>query len=302
MTFFHALLAVALTFVAQAATPRPIVAMQDSSKPLVTTEVIPVRAGMRLNVDLAVGSITVRAWDRQEVRVTAERASDVTVVTGTTPGAINVTSHVKGRRPGNVQYRITVPRALPLTLGRGDVNVDVAGTEGEIIATVRDGAINIDGGRGLVEARTAHGAISIAHARGRISASTLNSDIHVADSAGDIQIEGSDGDVVLARLDADRVNASTVDGRITYEGPLRPGGHYTFATHDSGVRLSIPSQSGATITMATVTGSTASDFPYASRKELAPNRFSFVIGAGTAQVSLFSFEGLVEVRRTPTRR
>ena len=288
MSSIHLAFAIALTFVAQ-----------DAAKPMVTTEVIPVRTGVRLNVDLAAGSITVRAWDRQEVRIIAERTSDVTVVTGTTPGALNVTSHVRGRRTGVVHYRITVPRALPLTLGRGDVDVDVAGTEGEILATVRDGAITIDGGRGLVEARTSHGAISIVHARGRVSACTLNSDIRVADSAGDIQVEGSDGDLMLARLDADRVNASTVDGLISYEGPLRPGGHYTFATHDSGVRLSIPANSGATITMATVSGSTASDFPFASRKELAPKKFSFVVGDGTAQVSLFSFEGLVEVRRMP---
>jgi DUF4097 and DUF4098 domain-containing protein YvlB len=269
----------------------------------VTTDTtIRVRAGMRLNVDLGVGSIVVRSWDRQDVRIVAMRAREVVLAIDTAPAALNVRSRGGTKGTNAVQYQITVPRAMNLTLGRGDVDVDVAGTQGEIVATVRKGTITVDGGRGLIDLHTAHGAISIVNARGRISARTLNSDIRISDSGGDIEVEGADGDVVLARLDAERADISTVDGRITYEGPLRPGGHYTFATHEQGVRLSIPANSGATITMATVVGSVSSDFPFTARTELGKGRFSFVIGDGAAQVSLSSFEGRVEVRRMSAGR
>lgn len=263
-----------------------------------TDTTVKVRPGMRLNIDLAVGSIAVRTGDRPEVRIVATRTSDVEVVIDTAPGALNVRSHVRGKRSDVVEYQITVPRAMHLTLGRGDVDIDVVGVEGEVVAAVRKGTVTVDGGRGLISLRTSHGAISLRNARGRITARTLNSDIRIADSAGDIEVEGSDGDIMLERLNADRADVSTVDGRIVYEGSLKPGGHYSFATHDQGVRLSIPANSGATITMATVSGQAQSDFPFASRKELGHKRFSFVVGDGAAQVTLSSFEGLVEVRRT----
>lgn len=259
---------------------------------------IHVRAGTRLNVNVAVGSVVVRVWDRQDVRLLVG-SPNVKLVIDTTPGTLNVGARVRGRGADFVRYEITVPRAMNLKLGRGDVDVDVSGTVGEVEATVRKGSVTIDGGRGLITAQTALGVISIANARGRISARTLDSDIRITDSAGDIQVEGSDGDVVLERIDAERVDASTVDGRIIYEGTLKPNGHYALASHDQGVRMSIPANSSATITVATHAGRTRSDFAFASRKEIDKGRFSFVVGAGAAEVSLSSFEGLVEVRRLP---
>jgi hypothetical protein len=145
--------------------------------------------------------------------------------------------------------------------------------------------------------QTHHGAIAIANAYGRISARTLNSDIRIADSGGEIQVEGSDGDILLRHIDAGRVDASTVDGRVVYEGDLAPKGHYAFASHDQGVRLLIPANSGATITIATVDGQTSSDFPLTARKDIGKGQFVFVVGEGSADVSLSSFKGLIEVRR-----
>jgi DUF4097 and DUF4098 domain-containing protein YvlB len=257
-----------------------------------------VRPGMRLNVDAQAGSVVVRGDDRYDVRIRSLPSSDVRLVVDTAPGVLNVTARRVRGVLGVAEIVITIPRSMSVTIGRGDVDVDVAEVEGEIVATVRDGTLKIDGGRGVVMLRTSHGPISVVNARGHITARTLNSDIHVADAAGDIEVEGSDGDVLLERIDADRVDVSTVDGKITYDGRLKPNGHYSFATHDQGVRLTIPANSGATITMATVTGSSASDFPLTLRKDLGRGRFSFVIGDGSAQVSVSSFEGLMEIRRS----
>ena len=265
----------------------------------VTTDTtIRVRPGLRLSVEAAAGSMVIRSWDREDVRIVAVRPREVELAIDTARGSLNIRERLRGRRSDVVRYQITVPRIMSITLGRGDVDVDVAGTDGEIVATVRDGTISVDGGRGLIALQTAHGAISIANARGRISARTLNSDIRITDSSGEIDVEGSDGDVTLERIDADRVDVSTVDGRVAYDGPLKPDGHYTFATHDQGVRLSIPANSGATITTATVTGRVKSDFPFTSRKDMGKGRFSFAVGNGSAQVSLSSFEGVIEVRKT----
>jgi hypothetical protein len=264
----------------------------------VTTDTtIRVRPGMRLYVAAAAGSMVVRSWDREDVRIVAVRPREVELAIDTARGSLNIRERVRGKRSDGVQYHITVPRTMPLALGRGDVDVDVAGTDGEIVATVRDGTVSVDGGRGLIALHTAHGAISIANARGRISARTLNSNIRIADSGGEIDVEGSDGDVTLERIDAERVDVSTVDGRIAYDGQLKADGRYTFATHDQGVRLSIPANSGATITTATVAGRVESDFPFTSRKDMGKGRFSFAVGNGSAQVSLSSFEGVIEVRR-----
>jgi ribosomal protein L6P/L9E len=274
--------------------PLALLIIASFAQTVTTDRTIPVRPGMRLHVDLSAGTIVVRGADRQDVRIVATHARDVQPIIEPGPTQLNVRT---GRRPGIVEYEITVPRAMPITVGRGDVSVDIAGVEGEIAATVRDGTVTVDGGRGLIAVQTSHGAISVKNAHGRIVARTLNSDIRIADSAGDIEVEGSDGDIALERLDANSADVSTVDGWITYEGSLKSNGHYTFATHDQGVRLSIPTATGATITIATVTGRARSDFPFASRKELGKGKFSFVVGDGAAQVTLSSFEGLVEVRR-----
>src|ERR1043165_376740 len=109
----------------------------------VTTDTtIHVRPGMRLDVDLPAGGIVVRAWDRPDVRVVAVRPSDTRLLIDTTSGALRVRS--RGGRDPVVQYEMTVLRAMNLTLGRGDVDVDVAGTQGEIVAMVRKGSVTVD--------------------------------------------------------------------------------------------------------------------------------------------------------------
>ncbi|MEJ7809826.1 MAG: DUF4097 family beta strand repeat-containing protein [Gemmatimonadaceae bacterium] len=269
-----------------------------------TDTTVVVRAGARLAVDLRGGSIDVRTWDRGAVRVVAAHSEQVAVHVESTAAVLSVRSAAARGRNNIVDYQITVPRAMSLTLGGGDIDITVAGSEAEIAANNREGKISVNGGRGVVSLRSTHGEVAVANARARIEVHALNGDIAITDAIGDIEAENADGSITLTRVDAARVSATTVDGEIYYEGPIRDGGRYSFTTHDNEVRLVIPGGVNATVTVATVTGEFHSDFPYEVREQRGRGRFSFVLGNGSALLELESFEGDIKLGRrdAPSRR
>ena len=285
---------------APAAIAAALLALQISH----TDTTVAVRAGARLNVDLRGGSIDVRTWDRSAVRVAAAHSERVAVLVQGTEAVLNVRSEASRGRNDIVDYQITVPRAMSLTLSGKSVEITVVGAEGEVSAANHEGKISVSGGRGLVSLRSTNGEIAVANARARIEAQALNGDITVTDAAGDIEAESADGAITLTRVDATRVTATTVDGEITYEGPIRDGGRYTFTTHDNEIRLAIPAGVNATVTVATVSGDFHSDFPYEVREQRGRGRFSFVLGNGSALLELESFEGDIKLGRrdTPSRK
>ena len=87
-----------------------------------------------------------------------------------------------------------------------------------------------------------------------------------------------------------------MNGDITYDGTIKDGGRYRFATHDGSLRVSVPEKSNVAVSVSTFNGEFNSCFPVQLTGK-AKHRFNFTIGSGSARLELESFDGDIKICR-----
>ena len=309
-----AALAVALALPAAAQTTPP---PASRSK---TDQTAAVQKNMRLSVDNFAGSITVRTWEKDAVRVEADHSVRDRVNIRTTEAVLRISTSSERGPSRTVDFTLTVPRWLPLTLSGTYVDIDLEGMQGEVTAETVGGDVRLKGGAGTVTLKSVEGIIEVDGSKGRMTLNTVNEGVFVRDAAGEIIAETVNGDLTLERIDSSSVDVATVNGDVIYDGSVRDGGSYRFATHNGDVELRVPDQINATVFVRTYRGDFDSHFdvkvPEAaadsgddrSRRERRNRRFNFTLGSGAARVDLESFGGDIsllkksQITAAPRRR
>jgi hypothetical protein len=250
-----------------------------------------VRSDTRLEVMASAGSIDVTVWDRSAVRIVA-RPERGAVVSAVLEGAVlRVTARTPDAGIDLVDYAITVPRRMNLTLGRNDVDITVHGTVGSVTASITTGRIEILGGRGVLALRSWKGPIVLTGARGTVIAESTMDSVTLRDVVGDVQAKSNANHVTLTDVDSRNLRASSIGGVIQFSGPLHEDGRYTLTSHAGSVFVRTPVPVNATVAVATVNGAFASPLPYTVSERRRPTIFTARFGNGGAQVSLESFSG-----------
>jgi len=210
-----------------------------------------------------------------------------------------VTVKASSRRgmPQSVEYDVTVPKGMALTLSGLYTDIKVTGVEAEISAETVQGEITVTGGSGYVSLKSVEGEVTLEGCRGRIEVSSVNEGVTVRGCNGDINAETVNGDIELTGIESSAVDASTVNGDITYEGALRDAGRYRLSTHDGDVNVTIPARSNASVTVATLNGDFESCFPVQLTGVTPRHRFTITLGSGSAKVELESFNGDIKLRQ-----
>src|SRR5712692_7030209 len=242
-----------------------------------TDTTVPVRSGARLEVENFGGEIAVKTWAKNAVRIEASHSTRDRIVI--TASELHVRVKSEGRRgPAQVDYSITAPTWMALTLS--GVYTD----------------INVDGAENEVTAESVQGAVTLEKARGRIDLSSVNEEIKATDVSGDLSAETVNGDIRLIRIESANVDANTVNGDVTYDGTIKDGGRYRFATHDGSLYVAVPEKANVSIAVGTFNGEFNACFPVQLR-EKTRHRFSFTIGSGSARLELESFDGDIKLCR-----
>lgn len=256
-----------------------------------------VRADARLELRDLRGSIQVEAWDEPRIRVRADYGSRDRLRIEDRGGVITVRTERERGRSIVVDYRITVPRRMAVTLGGQEADVQVAGTQGELRIDLIEGNVVLRE-IGAANVSTVDGDITVTGAVGALRINTTDGEVTLTSIRGDIFANTLDGDITLDRIEAAQVQASTVDGDVYYDGAIRDGGQYRLSTHDGDVTLVVPRAMNATVSVATFDGDFESTFPVQlrPRNQHGGYRFSFTIGSGSAQVELESFDGAIRLR------
>lgn len=253
--------------------------------------------GQRLVVDSYGGEIAVKTWGRNAVRVEADPPSRTEVEISTSSAAVTVRSEGRRGPPATVDYTITVPAWMGLDLSGVYTDVTVDGVRGPITVETVQGEVDVAGGEGTVSLRSVQGSVKLRGARGRIDVHSVNDEVRVSEASGEITAETVNGDVVLERVDATSLNATTVNGDLGYDGPIRSGGRYVLSTHNGDITLAAAPNANATVMVSTFSGDFESDFPVPLKETRTGRRFSFTLGGGSAQVSLESFQGTIHLVR-----
>ncbi|MFQ5747365.1 MAG: DUF4097 domain-containing protein [Gemmatimonadota bacterium] len=256
-----------------------------------------VGANPRLELKNYSGDVVVTTWDRNEVRIVAEHGSRDRPEIERDGSEISVRMHSRWGVPAIADFDITVPRNTDLEISGVGVAARIMDIAGDVSIESVEGGIELVGGEGVISLSSVEGDISVEDASGKIAITAVDGDISVRGSEGSLTTQTVDGEIILEGIDSDDVEASTVDGDITYQGSITDGGRYTLSTHDGDLSVTIPEGANARVSVATFSGELDTDFPVEIEGDIGRKRFSFTLGTGKAVLELSAFDGTIGLRR-----
>jgi len=213
---------------------------------------------LRLSLRTFDGSVDVRSWDRDEVRLTiTRRAADTTRAESF---AVDVTREgnaiaVSAPRPStsgplvrigpgmgdSVSFRVDVPRELALEVRTNDGRIQIDGVSGAIDLETDDGSVRGDQLGGDVDVRTSDGSIQLSGLDGRVSARTSDGSVRLDGRFDALSVDTSDGSVQIAARDGstmqDDWSIGTLDGSIRLVLPAAFDADLEARTGDGSIRL-----------------------------------------------------------------
>jgi len=253
-----------------------------------------VTRGTRFRLESLHGAVTVRGWDRDVVRVQARHAPTDRVRVRRGRSVVSVTDEAEHGTSGRVDYDVDLPRWMPVSIELTFDSITIDGVESDVAVETVRGQISIKGGGGTVRAESVEGHVIVEGAKGRVEASSVNDFIRIDGVTGEVSADTTNGAITMSRMQSSTVEASTVNGSISYEGAIADDGHYTLSTHNGDISVAIPDRSNLSLDVRTYKGGFSSDLAV---KGAAPARrgghATYVLGSGTAQMELESFGGAI---------
>jgi hypothetical protein len=252
-------------------------------------------AGGTVEVTLPGSDVTVTAGNRDELRITGRSDRGRLDINASSSRARIGVDYTGGSSAGG-QFQITVPVGTRLRLSTQNGDVQVRGVKGELEVTTYNGDIAVTE-TGRTELRTFTGDIRVRSATGEVRVNSMSGDVEVDQAAGEIEVHTVSGDVDLRDVRSRFVRVRSTSGRISFGGPIDGTGRYEFNSHSGGIRLSLPANVGAQLSVSTFSGEIDSRFPLT----LVPGdhgigrptgkSFTFELGRGDARISAESFSG-----------
>jgi hypothetical protein len=267
-----------------------------------TDTLVQVAPGVHLELNNFEGMIDVRAWQRNAVRVAALHSERALVHLVEMDSVLKVAARAlanraRGGPPPPVDYQIEVPSWMPLDLWGVQVEISVDGVKSPVKASSVKGPVRLRGGRGPIFLNSVEGEVEVLESTGRLQLSSVNAGIKVADCEGEIVAESVNGPIVLARVHAPSIEATTVNGEVSYEGDIPDGSDYRFVTHNGSIVVGLAPRAGGTVSVSTFNGEFESDFPITLTGARLGRRMVFQLGPGSGRLNLESFQGNIQLHR-----
>ncbi len=255
-------------------------------------------AGASLSVNNFGGGITVHGWTENRVKVHAETGRRGRIEVSLVGNTVVLKASSREGAPSVIDFDVTVPQSMALTLSGNYADINVDGVQGSINAETVNGEINVRGGKGNITLHSIQGSVTLADASGRIEVNSVNENIELTNVSGEIKVETTNGEIVLTGIQSASVDAGTINGDVLYLGTVTDGGSYSFGSHNGDITVSIPERANVTITAATANGDIDPSFPLPMPPgPTGKHRKTFKIGSGSARMELESFQGDIELRR-----
>jgi DUF4097 and DUF4098 domain-containing protein YvlB len=209
---------------------------------------IPLKAGS-VTLRNINGAVTFEAWDRDEVRVEAEKK----VKAGTDEAARKAMSQVRIEvtpSAGGLRIETKMPKQVSGFfdwLFNNQVNINV---------TYR---VHVPRRAG-VDAETVNGGVALAGTRGKVRVETTNGGIDVKDVQGDVNASSTNGGITATRITG-AVKAGTTNGAIEADLVDFPdGSDLRFETTNGGITVRLPRDARLSVDASTTNGHVQSDF------------------------------------------
>ena len=265
-----------------------------------TDQTVQVAKGTKLSVNNFAGDVIIKTWDRDAVRVEVNHSDRETVDIKQAEQTVTVRSRSsRGGPPRSLDYNLTIPTWMGISVNGTYADVTADGIGGDVAVETTHGDITIRGGSGFISLKSVQGEIVVEKAKGRVEVRAVNEGIRLADISGDLSAESTNGSIILDRIDSANVDLYTVNGNISYDGPIKDRGLYRLTTHNGLVAVPIPERANLTLAARTYNGSIRATFqlPADTSSERRTKRLNLTLGNGSAHLELESFGGTISLRR-----
>lgn len=267
-----------------------------------TDQTVQVAKGSKLDVNNFAGDVNVKVWDRDSVRVEVTHSDREAIDIKQDEQILRIRGRsLRGGPPRSLDYTITVPGWMAINVNGTYADVTLEGVGGDVAIETTRGDIKVRGGSGFISLKSVQGDISLEKAKGRVEVRAVNEGMHLVDINGDLSAETTNGSIILDRIDSGNVDLYTVNGNISYDGPIKDRGVYRLTTHNGIIAMPVAERVNATLTLRTYNGSIRSSFqltsPSGDDAQKRNKRMTVTLGNGSAHVELESFGGAISLRR-----
>jgi hypothetical protein len=289
-----------------------------------------VDAQATITLCVASGTLNVRGWDKNEVRVRSLDAAQIELRRIDKPkdpakpaSRVDVMVLDKTRvvRPrldcqALASIEMEVPAGATVQVQTRDGDIMIAGVAAAYAGS-QNGDITIERATRLVEAGSVGGSILLRDSSGRVFLNSAGGgveaiNIQPATADDTFEVGTVSGDIQLDRVSNPKVMAKTVNGTLTMSGPLAKQGYYGFSNVTGDTVLVMPHDASFQL-KATVSekNNIVSDFNLKFINERTPampppapkptpnvlRRVTGICGSGDATISVASFGGTVRLRK-----
>jgi len=272
-----------------------------------TDTLVQANGASRLELESFQGEVVVRTWDRDAVQVRADHSDSHAIRIRRSGSTIFVESDVERGYDVSraVDFELTVPRRIDLSIDGVALSVDIEGTEGRIEVSTVHGPIRVVGGRGTVVLESVNGAIHVEGAEADLQVTGVAGGVTIINCNGDISAESVGGTLTLEGIRSMAVEIGTVGGSLHYRGSIEDGGKYSFGSHGGQIWLYLPPNINAQVDALTLAGEIEVNYPgaptEATRGEgfpgLQEKELSFEVGTGSARIEVETFGGTIHILR-----
>jgi len=203
------------------------------------------------------GTITVRGWEKNEIRATSNDADDIqfrridkTKDPSTPANRIDVMILEKAKANNRLDCQaladvdVDVPANATVQVQTRDGDIRIEGVAAAYAGS-QNGDITIERASKLVEAGSVGGSISLRDSTGRVTLNSAGGGVDVvnvkpATSDDSVDVGTVSGDIQLDRVSNSKITTKTVNGNVTMLGPLTRDGSYVFTLMGGDLTLKMP--------------------------------------------------------------
>jgi DUF4097 and DUF4098 domain-containing protein YvlB len=245
------------------------------------------------------GDIVVTGWSRDQVHVRATSDDDnLQIDASRSRLALGVAG---SRRGGEARFEVSVPYGVRVTARAQSGDVTVRGTRGEVEVHSQSGDVTVDDVAGRLDVNSFSGDLTATNVNADVQINSISGSVKITDLRGSVDVGTVSGDIDLRGVTSRSVRGKTTSGDVTFDGTIDAAGRYDLNTHSGDVRLHIPRDASAQLTVSTWNGGIDSEFPITLRPgehgigSATAKRFTFEIGGGAARISAETFSGDITI-------